>query len=69
MTIFQPVVEWVLGSVVGCLERRDCDQNGCGLKPTRAILWKRHFPTHFPCIVVLANSSDFQSCPFNYRFS
>ena len=34
---------------VECLERRDCKQNGCGLKHTRAILlcpWERHFTAH-----------------------
>ena len=41
------------------LKRRAHDQHGLGSKSTRAILlcpWERHF-MHFPCLVVLANSS------------
>ena len=40
-----------VGSVVERLERRDCDRQGLGSKPTCAILlchWERHFTALFP---------------------
>ena len=38
--------QWIVGSIVEWLERRDCDRHGPGSKPTRAIVlctWERHF--------------------------
>ena len=49
------MVEW--------LKRRDYDQHGLGLKPTRAIvvLLEKTLYGTFPCLVVLASSSKLQS--------
>ena len=48
-----------IGSMIESLEHCICDQHVLGSKPTNAILlclWERHFP----CLVVLANSSKLE---------
>ena len=52
----------MVGAVDG-LERRDCDRHGLRSKPTRAILlcpWGKTLYGTFLCLLVLANSSEFQ---------
>ena len=53
----------LVGSVVQCFKRRDCDRQSLGSKPTPAILlcpWERHF-TALPLLGGLACSFKFQS--------
>ena len=57
------------GWVTEYLEQRDCDQNGCGSKPTCAILlcpwnFEKHFRAYFLCLADLASSFKFQSYLF-----
>ena len=52
-------IKRIVGSVVECLDCRNCDQNGCSSKPICGILLcprERLFMTHFPCLAVLAGS-------------
>ena len=45
------MVRSAVGSVVGRLKRRNCDQHGHGSKRSRAILlcpWKKHFTALSP---------------------
>ena len=68
ITTFLTVVKRFLGRVVECLERRDCDKNAFGSKPTRVIVlyhWKRYFTPNFSCLAVLVSSSKFQSYLYN----
>ena len=47
LNVFFMILCSYVGSVVGWLERRECDRHCLGSKPTRAILlcpWERHFP-------------------------
>ena len=53
----------IVGSVVKCLECRDCDQHGLGqnlLRHSVESLGKTLYGTFF-CLMVLASSSKFQS--------
>ena len=53
----------LVGSVVKCFKRRDCDRNSLGSKPILmsfyCVLGKDTL-RHFPCLVALASSSKFQ---------
>ena len=50
----------LVGSVVECSKRRDCDKHSLGLKPTCTILlfpWERHLTTLSPVLAVLASTT------------